>query len=213
MTPYKKNIHQIPASTPWRQRARRGTLYLAVAALLQLHTGCSDSSNGDWEEVTVQEPTKGIVTTIEETASGEFSIVDEQVVPHRDSSRIILKMLNGTTRQLSPKEAQAMIEPRDTVSNTQHAQYRPHGLGHVMWWSAMGYMMGRNLSTPVNPAIYRDDRRYGSSSSYGGGYAYRAGSMAASELQRTSTSRTEMRPVSGRSGFFGRSSRGRSFGG
>lgn len=182
---------------------RRGGLYVAVAALLSVHTGCGGGDNGqDWEEVTVQEPTKGVITTIEETESGSFSIVDEKVVSAKDSSRVVIKRLDGTTETLTLDQARGLVQPQDTSStantNTNQPHYRSHGmgLGHVMWWGAMGYMMGRSFSSPINSGVYRGG--------YNGG--------AASELRRTAVSRTTMRPVSGKSGFFGRSSRGSSGG-
>lgn len=215
MTPFKNFSQTPPVTTNWKNRARRGSLYVAVAAMLSVHMGCGGcSDNGqDWEEVTVQEPTKGVVTTIEETQTGEFSIVNEEVVPSKDSSRVIIKRLDGSTETLNLEQAKGLVQGIDTVRVAeQNQQYRSHshGLGHIVWWGAMGYMMGRSFGSPVPSYIYRDDRR---GSGYYGGGAYRAGTTAASELQRTSVSRTTMRPVSGRSGFFGGSSRGRSFGG
>lgn len=217
MTPFKNFSQDTSSNISWKNRARRGSLYIAVAALLSVHASSCGSDNGqDWEEVTVQEPTKGVVTTIEETESGKFSITDEQVVPSKDSSRVIIKRLDGSVENLSLEQARRLVQPQDTAGThqTNHTNIVHHhhssGLGGVLWWGAMGYMMGRSFNTPVNPAIYRDDRRMGGSTgAYAGGSAYRAGSSAASELQRTAVSRTTMRPVSGKSGFFGGSSRGR----
>jgi hypothetical protein len=220
MTPFKNFTHHTAPTFSWKNRARRGGLYVAVAALLSVHaSSCGSGDNGqDWEEVTVQEPTKGVVTTIEETEAGKFAITDEQVVPSKDSSRVVIKRLDGTTETLSIEQARRLVQPQDTAGthNTTHTSIVHHhhsgGLGGVLWWGAMGYMMGRNMNTPVNPGIYRDDRRGGFSGGgggYAGGAAYRAGNSAASELQRTAVSRTTMRPVSGKSGFFGGSSRSR----
>jgi len=220
MTPFKNFTHHTAPTVSWKSRARRGGLYVAVAALLSVHaSSCGSGDNGqDWEEVTVQEPTKGVVTTIEETEAGKFAITDEQVVSSKDSSRVIIKRLDGSSETLTLDQARHLVQPQDTAGTHQSSHntaYRHHhsgGLGGVLWWGAMGYMMGRSFNSPVNPGIYRDDRRTGfsgSSSGYAGGAAYRAGTSAASELQRTAVSRTTMRPVSGKSGFFGGSSRGR----
>ncbi len=224
MTPFKNFTHHTTPPVSWKNRARRGSLFIAVAALLSVHTtSCGSSDSGqEWEEVTVQEPTKGVVTTIEETEVGKFAITDEQVVASKDDSRVIVKRLDGSSETLTLDQARSLVQPQDTAGthNSSHnTGYRHHssGLGGVLWWGAMGYMMGRSFNSPINPGIYRDDRRGGSSGGSGGstagGSAYRTGSSAASELQRTSVSRTMRQPVSGKSGFFGGSSRSKASGG
>lgn len=197
MTPYK-NFHK---NSDWQHRIRRGSLYVAVAAVLAGQTACSNDNGSDWEQVTVQEATKGVVTTLEETEPGKFTIVDEQVVPSREASRVIIRRQSGAVDTLNLDQARSFVQTSDTIrQQTYHSH--SHGMGHVLWWGAMGYMMGRNFSSPVSSGIY--------SPAYGGGTAFRSGTAAAAELQRTSVSRTVMRPAQGRSGFFGRS-RGGSF--
>ncbi len=205
MTPYK-NYSQ-PGS--WQNRLKKGSLFIAVAALIGGTTACGGSDNGsDWEQVTVQEPTKGVVTTMEETQPGQYEITDEQMVESKDSSRIIIKKLDGTVQTLNLDQAKAMVQATDTVA--MHPHHRSHGFGSYIWWSAMGYMMGRNFGSPVYSGFYRNPGGFApGSGSFGAG---RSTSMG-SELQRSSVSRTVMRPVSGKSGFFGGSGRGRVSGG
>lgn len=182
MTPFKN----FSKNTSWKHRVRRGGIYVAVAAMLAANTGCGDSGNGsDWEEVTVQEPSKGVVTTLEETAPGQFSIVDEAIAETRDASRVIIKRLNGTIDTLTLAQAQSMVQPQDTVSN--HTYRSSHGIGNAIWWGAMGYMMGRSFGSPSYNGYYSP------------GFTNRG---VTPELQRTAVSRTVMRPVSGKSGFF-----------
>ncbi len=200
MTPYKN----FDKNNSWQHRIRRGGLYVAVAAALGGQAACS-GNGGDWEQVTVQEATKGVVTTLEETEPGQFTIVDEQVVASRDASRVIIRRLSGTTDTMNLDQARSFVQAGDTLRQQTTTMHRhSSGMGHVLWWGAMGYMMGRNFSSPVSSGIY--------SPNYGGGAGFRAGSSAASELQRTAVSRTVMRPSQGRSGFFGRSSSGSSRG-
>jgi hypothetical protein len=210
MTPFK-NYTQNPS---WTNRVRKGSLYVAVAAMLGMQMSCGSSDNGnDWEQVTVREATKGVVTTLEESSGGEFTIVNERVVQSKDSSRVIIKHLDGKVDTLTLTQAKGLVQPQDTViRNTVVTQHRGGGLGHVLWWSSMGYMIGRNFGTPPPQYIYRDDDRNRNNGFYRGGSAgggYFSGSRAADEINRTAVTRTEMRPVSGRSGFFrgfGRSS-------
>lgn len=195
MTPYK-NFSQ---NSTWPNRIRKGALFLAVSALLAA-PGCSSGDNGsDWEEVTVEEPTQGVITTIEETEAGKFTVADEKIAPSRQDSRVIIRRLNGNIDTLTLDQAKHFVGAQDTVRQTQvvnHYHGGGFGLGHILWWSAMGHMMGRSFGSPAPSYVYRD-----------------AGAMGrtANELRRTSVSRTVKVPASGRSGFF-KSSRSRSGG-
>ncbi|HOY05603.1 MAG TPA: hypothetical protein PLO67_09380 [Saprospiraceae bacterium] len=186
MTPYK-NFSQ---NNTWTSRARKGALYLAVSAMLAVPTGCGSDNNGsDWEETTVEEPTKGVVTTVEETEPGKFTVVDEQVAETRDQSRVIVRHLDGKVDTMTLAQAKGMVGNQDTVRQTTvvHHHGGGFGLGHILWWSAMGHMMGRGFGSPAQSYVYRDSRVMGN---------------ASSELRRTSVSRTVKVPARGRSGFF-----------
>lgn len=198
MTPFK-NYGSNPS---WKNRIRKGSLYVAVAAMLGTQMSCGSDNNGsDWEEVTVVEPTQGVVTTLEETQSGEFVIADEQTVPHKDSSRVIIKRLDGTVENLTLAQARGLVQPQDTTaqhtnSHTSVVHHHGGGMGHVLWWGAMGYMMGRSFGSPVQSNVYRNGV---------------ANTSTMNSLRSTAVSRSVMRPVSGKSGFFkgsGRSSTG-----
>ena len=190
MTPFKN----FSTESTWRRRLRRGGMYVAVAAMLGAQAGCGNDNGSDWEDVTVQEPTKGVVTTLEENENGEYDIVDEHVVPSKDDARVIVRHRDGKVDSLTLAQARGLVQPQDTVAPQQNNGYhRSHGLGHVLWWGSMGYMMGRNMGTPVQPYVYRS----GATTA-----GFMAGSGVADELRRSSMSRTVRMPVKGRSGFF-----------
>lgn len=195
MTPYK-NFSQ---NNTWTSRARKGALYLAVSAMLAVPTGCGSDNNGsDWEETTVEEPTKGVVTTVEETEPGKFTVVDEQVAETRDQSRVIVRHLDGKVDTMTLAQAKGMVGNQDTVRQTTvvHHHGGGFGLGHILWWSAMGHMMGRSFNSVSPSGIYRSP----GTGTYTG---------VSSQLRSTALTRTEMRPIKGRSGFFGGSGRSR----
>jgi hypothetical protein len=203
MTPVKKSV-----GSGWKKRIRQGGLFIAVAAMLSPAAGCGGGD--EWEEVSVQEPTKGIVTTLEEQSNGEYSVVEEQVVGTRDSSRVIVRKLDGTQQELTLDQARTLVNPSDTTSN--HTVYHHHhssGMGRAIWWGAMGYMMGRNLSTPVQPYVYRDNNVSNNGFTSRG---YARGASISDELTRSSVTRTQMRPARARTGFFGRGGRSSSGG-
>ncbi len=190
MTPFKN----FSTESTWRRRLRRGGMYVAVAAMLGATTGCSNDNGSDWEDVTVQEPSKGVITTLEENAEGEYDIVDEQVVPNKEDARVIVKHLDGRVDSMTLAQARGLVQPQDTVAPHQNNGYhRSHGMGHVLWWGAMGYMMGRNMGSPVQSYVYRN----GANTT-----GFMAGTGAAEELRRTSVGRTVRMPAKGRSGFF-----------
>lgn len=189
MTPFKN----YSAQSTWKRRLRRGGMYVAVAALLSAQAGCSSDNGADWEEVTVQEPTKGVITTLAEKENGEFDIIDEQVVDSKAASRVVIQRRNGTVDSLTLAQAKALVQPQDTTAPRQHNNnqgYHSHGMGMggVLWWGAMGYMMGRSFGSP------------GYSSAYRGGYM--PGNNVGDELRRTSVNRTVRMPAKGKSGFF-----------
>ena len=186
----------------WRQRVRRGGLYIVVAAALSAQAGCSSNDNGtDWEEVTTYEATKGVITTLEETEPGKFTIIDEQVASSRADSRIIIRRLGGTVDTMTLDQAKGLVQAADTVTQ-QVYRHHSHGLGHALWWGSMGYMMGRSFSSPVNSSVYSPTSPMART-----GY----GANLRQELRSTAVSRTEFRPAKARSGFF-RSFRGSSGG-
>lgn len=189
----------------FQNRLRQGGLYVAVAALLATHTSCSNgNSGGDWEAVTTYEVTKGVQTTLEEVEPDQFEVVDEQVVEGKAASSVVIKRLTGQVDTLSLSEAQTLVTNQDTVSTSNnsnsHTTYHSHGygLGRALYWSSFGYMMGRNFNTPTPYNVYRSN-----------GFS---NSGVTDQLRSTAVSRTQMRPIRGRSGFFSGGGRSR-FGG
>jgi hypothetical protein len=191
MTPYKN----FSKETTWQNRIRRGGLYVAVSVALAAQIGCNSDNGTDWEQVTVYQPTKGVITTIEESANGAFEIIDEQMVETTAQSRVIIRKLNGNTDTLTLAQAKGMVQAQDTLggNNAQSHVYHPnnHGIGRSLWWGTMGYLMGRNFSSPVQPAYYRN-----------GNSSFMGGRNLAQELKSSSVPRTMMRPTNGRTGFF-----------
>ena len=182
----------------FNDRLRQGGLYVAVAALLATHTQCTNSGGGgDWEAVTTYEVTKGVQTTLEEIEPDKFEVVDEQLLEGKAASSVIIKRLSGQVDTLGLAEAQALVTSQDTVSTHNRTHYRHgYGIGPILYWSAFGHMMGRSFNSP-SPYnnVYRNN-----------GFA---STGVTDQLRSTALSRTEMRPVRGRTGFFGGSGRSR----
>lgn len=183
----------------WTPSAKRGGIYLLIAGMLAAAPACGPSEGQDYEVVVTQTPTQGVVTTIEETAPDEFAIVSEETVPSVEGSRFIIKKLDGTVDTLTMEESRRLVTAADTTQTYNNAPRS--SLGSVLWWGAGGYMLGRMMSGPVYPGVYRDDRSYSN------------GSVVAGTVNRSARSVSTRKPVpGGRTGFFG-TSRSRSFSG
>jgi hypothetical protein len=206
MTPFRSFSSLNPVRT-----LRRGSLYLAMAAALAA-AGCG-SNEPQWESVEVQEPTKGVVSIVREKADGSYEVVSEQIVESKDSSRVIIERADGTTQELTLDMARTLVTAQDTVAHKQPGSHGSHGMGGLLWYSAMGYMMGRNMSQPVNPGVYAGGSANSAAPRTGGNLKYvpttsSQGDAIRNNLSGTARTTSYQRPVSGgRTGFFGRSSR------
>jgi hypothetical protein len=185
MTP-PKNFTRFPR---WKPAARKGNLYLLVAAALAAAPGCS--SEPQYETVNSWVPSVGVVTTIEEVSPDRFAIVSEKTVEDTAQSRFIIQKLDGSVDTLTLEESRAFLTPEDTTQVASTQQVRSHSLGSVLWWGTSGYLLGRMMSRPVSPYVYRDDRSYASGNAA-------SGSVRASR-QMVSTQRLV---PGGRTGFF-----------
>lgn len=197
------------------------TLYgTAASALVGILVSCqSDSSDGvTYEEVQVQEATQGVITRLKEVEPNQYTIVEETITQAKDSSQVWIEKLDGTLQKLSLSEAQQLVKAEDQDSTQVAQRYGQNqgfgGLGSVLWWSGMGYLMGRSLSGGGFMGFYRrptyPDNRGGVPGS-GGSAMYRSAQspdQIRQGLYQTSTTKTVSRPIaSGRSGFFRSSSR------
>ncbi|MFN3590228.1 MAG: hypothetical protein ACK4UP_12665 [Spirosomataceae bacterium] len=196
---------------------KTGLFYSAAASLLMSSLlGCqaSQEEGVSYEEVKVTEPTKGVITKVKEVKAGEYELVEEQIIDSKSDSKFIIENLDGTTKELNLQEAQALVKPEDKDSTQVNRRYGNSGfggLGSMLWWSGIGYMLGRSMSSPGYNGFYR--RRDNNSSGFTGSPGVYSSNPAnanamRSQLYQTATTRTVTRPVStGRSGFFSSSSR------
>jgi hypothetical protein len=184
-----------------------GTIGLALLGGMAPMTGC-DSEPAQYETV----HTTGIATYISEMEDGEFKITDEKLVSP-ENSKAYVTYLDGRVETLSMEEVKNLVA-KDTLNNTHnwtsgnetepssdtHANqnhYHRSGLGTILWYSALGSMMGRTMAP--QPGFYANPTTYQKS-------------QQVSQSYRTST---VQKPVGGRKGFFNRTSgtSTRSFGG
>jgi hypothetical protein len=139
--------------------------------------------------------TRGVQSHVTEVEEGVFKITDEQVVAPEDS-RAFIYYLDGRTdtltvdqaRQIATVQADTTVAPLDNQNPQQH--YRGGGLGNVLYWGALGYMIGRPGGMAPHAGFY-------------------ANPAAHTRAQQTSSalaaSRTTV-PVNSRTGFFGKGS-------
>jgi hypothetical protein len=162
-----------------------GSLSLVLLGSSLLMQSCSEQ-----QQETVY--TKGIKTYITEIDSGVFKITDEEVVPEGQSMAYV-KYLNGNTDTLTLEQAKKIaVMEADTTGKTlqeptqNQTHYRSSGLGNVLWWGGLGYMMGRSHSMAPYSGFYASPGAYNKAQQS-------SSSVAASRVTR---------PVNSRTGFF-----------
>lgn len=183
MTPFQK----FSRSSKVRTYLMGGAIVFGLSGSM-IFTSCSSEPQYTTEEKV--ELTKGLITEVEEVKAGQFKITDETVVPTRDDSRIIALYLDGARDTFTLDEAM-LVEANDG---------RRRGFSSVLMGGMMGYMMGRSLSSPVNPTAYKNQDTYN-----------RVNKTTGSTLQNTAKRTTVRKPVRSKSGYGSKSSR--SYGG
>lgn len=163
-------------------------------SLVLLGSGVMMQSCAEQAQETVY--TKGVQTYITEIDNDVFKITDEVVVPEGQSMAFV-KYLDGRNDTLTIEEAKRIVELQaDTTGQSLQAQeqgqqshYRSSGLGNVLWWGGLGYMMGRSHGIGSYPGFYANPSVYNKAQQS-------SSSLAASRVSR---------PVNSRTGFFSNS--------
>lgn len=164
---------------------------LGLLGLVSLY-GCGGST--EYVETTeIDEPTKGVITEVEETSADLFKITDEELVEKVEDSRIIAQYLDGK------RDTFTLDEARLVAADSTSTNGRRRGLSNVMRAGLMGYFFTRGFGGPTMGA-YKNGAKYASSVGKN------------NEIRSTAKTRTVRKPVTGKSGF-GKGGSTRSFGG
>lgn len=158
-------------------------LAVGIAVIFSLS---SCGSSGSTTE-TVYDPTQGIITKVKEIEADLFRITDEEIVPTVAESRIIASYLDGVIDTFTLDEAR--LEDADNPRRS-----RTRG---VLMGGMMGYMMGKNMNTPVSRAAYASDD------------SFKKSQTTNSKLKSSATKRTVTKSKKG----FGSSRSSKSYGG
>jgi len=171
-----------------------GALTAGLLATSALPLGCGPDRN---QTETVY--TKGVQTFIREVDWGEFKITDEKVVGEGESKAIVT-YLDGRVDTLSLAEARKIVDTPVDSTATQQRQgtssygYHHAGLGSVLMYGSMGYMLGRSFNQPLSPGVYANPQVFNRSTQH-------------SSVVKNSR---VARPTNSSRGFFRGSSRGAS---
>lgn len=95
---------------------------------------------------------QGVITKIKEVELDQFKITDEQLIAKKADSRIIATYLDGHVDTLSLDEAK-LTEGQTTTT-------RRSGMNRILMGGMMGYMLGRNVSSPLNSNAYMNKSAY-----------------------------------------------------
>ena len=152
-----------------RKAAFRGAIFLSLSAFM-ISCGSGDSATnqavggGSWDSeksvgVAKQDFTKGVITTLEEVEKEKYTIVDEQIVPKKEDSRVIVRRLGGAIDTMTLAQAQNIANNDPTVDK-EHYRSGSSGMGNILMWGVMGYYLGRRTSTPINSGVYKNQQTY-----------------------------------------------------
>jgi hypothetical protein len=206
------------------------SLIIALLGGSAMFQGCEEGSSE--QELAY---TKSVQTYIQETKPNQFQIIHEEVGDENQASQAHINYLNGTTKVLTLEEAQQLLAQQapdttvsvpqnqiDTLSKTNstakpytstnsnsseqynesntssHYSYHSGGgsLSTILYYSALGNMLGRHHYHYAPSHFYHSPESYSRSFNNN------------TSLKNSVSSR----PRSSSSGFFGGSSRSRSFG-
>lgn len=176
---------------------RRNLISAALILNVGILAGCtsSESDGATIEYETIEVPSQGVVTSIEETANGEFLISDETVIDNPDSSKAVISYLDGTKDVIPASEMDSSSTRRRRGGSMLHS---------ILMFSMMRNFMGGGMSSGFQP----------NASAYKNEGAYNKSAGLNNQIQQSTTSRTVARPRVSRSGFGSSGSRStRSYGG
>ena len=173
--------------------------------------GIDQNAQTDQNAFTQASQTKGAFVVIEETKDGGYTIVDEYP---SNTTRVILRQLDGTERILSQEELDKYIQEEAKkidagTSNLTQPGFQNQGgmsLGEVLLASAAGAVLGSWIGGKLfNNQNYQQNRR----TSYKSPQTYSKSKDSFNKAKRTSMKKSS---ASRKSGFFGssRKSSGRS---
>lgn len=174
---------------------------IAIWVLSNLYNRSNNSNRGT---VTIEKKAveEGLITTLREVETDVFKIENEEVVARKEDSRLITNYMDGTIDTFTLQEV-ALIDT--TVTDRSNPRYRNRMMHSVVMGGAMGYLMGRSLSRPLNRSSYSSQSAYNKSST-------QTRTRMTNSAARRSRSVSKKPSKSGRSGF-GSGKSTRSYGG
>ncbi len=165
------------------------TLLLIFLACGLIFTSCGSGT----ETVEVEIPTEGLITTVQEVATDQFKIENEETVADTADSRIIANYLDATSDTFTLQEARLM---QTSGSGREQSVVRSAGLGYFGF-----IMLGRMGGIMPRAGAYTNAGAYN-----------KASSGAGQQMKSSANRVTRTRPSSGKSGY-GSGKSTRSYGG
>ncbi len=170
---------------------------VAIASTVFVAISCgpisTDESQTEYDYETIEVPTQGVVTQIEEGKDGKYLITDEKLVDNPDSSKAVVTYADGTIEEIDASRLKA--------DSTQTTTRRGGSiLQSVMMYSLLSRMMGGgSMGGTPNAGVYKTPEAHTKSTGLG------------NQMSQNTTTRTVARPRTSSSGFKSRSTR--SYGG
>ena len=130
-------------------KLRKTTYIILLAIAITTFVACGEPTS-EYTTEEVLKPTNGVITEVKEMQEDLFRITDETIVPTVEESRIIAEYIDGTRDTFTLEEARL-------VDGEHPKRNRMSG---ILMGGMMGYMMGRNMSSPTNRSSYASDAAF-----------------------------------------------------
>ena len=165
-------------------------------------SGCEQKPKGEGDAFTQASQRQGAFVVIDEVAPGTYKIAEEYP---SDTTRVILRKLDGTEKILSKEELDALVaEEAKKIEAGESALTQPQmsggglSLGEAILASAAGAIIGSWIGSKLfNNPNYQQNRQRG----YKSPSAYQRSVNSFNKAKRSRTATRSTRST--RSGFFG----------
>lgn len=122
---------------------KRNAFIVAAAACMGLTSCDNGSSQNEWNSDSEVAVPDGVITEMTEEAPDQWKITDERTTAP-GQSMAILKYSDGRVDTLQGLDLENRLQ--DVSQNQATHQQGGFGMSSVLWWSALGYMAGRNMA-------------------------------------------------------------------
>lgn len=119
----KNNLNASFSFPTWRNFVKAGAIFGTVAGMLLFTTSCGSNTNEEEEHITIEQPTKGVITKVVETQPGQFIVESEEIIDSPNASAAYITYLDGRKEVITAEEMSKRITDKDLAAATDTAMH------------------------------------------------------------------------------------------